>query len=222
MDPYRFIASRYDQLIEPLNAKLKNIALSLCPPRAGLAVLDVGCGTGTLLERYVDLGSRAFGIDPSSAMLEVARRRLGSRAELALGDARAMPFGEDSFDVVTFSMMLHELAPTMRNAVVREACRVLRADGRLLVIDYHHGPFGFPRGWLVKGFTFSVERIAGGEHFSGYRHFVTHGAIPGLARNHTLEIETHKIVGHGNFGVFLLRPRSILLAAHTDTPTNTD
>ena len=64
----------------------------MLPPREGMDVLDVGCGTGIQLASYQEAGCRVSGIDASQAMLNVARRRLGERADLQLGDAARMPY----------------------------------------------------------------------------------------------------------------------------------
>ena len=205
MNPYEIIATLYDPIFEPLSRVLKDVGASMCPPQPGLDVLDVGCGTGTMLERYVVGGCRVAGVDASAAMLEVARQRLGPSGRLILGDASVMPFDDDAFDLVTFTMVLHELDPGTRAAVVREALRVLRPGGQMLVIDYHVGPLLFPRGWLQRGFTTFVERIAGRAHYRGFRHFVTHGAIPGLAAAHGLRVEARRVMAQGNFAIFVLR-----------------
>ncbi len=57
------------------------------PPSEETKVLDVGCGTGIQPARYQQAGCWVTGIDASPAMLEVARRRLGTRASLTVGDA---------------------------------------------------------------------------------------------------------------------------------------
>lgn len=203
-DPYDTIAKHYDRLIEPLNIRLKGHGLALAPPRRDQRVLDMGCGTGTLLERYRDGGSAVWGIDASPAMLAVARRRLGPKASLLLGDVTRTPLAEASFDLVTVTMVLHEMPPEVRSAAVDEARRLIRPGGQLLAIDYHRGPLGFPRGWLLRGLTTVIERAAGREHWRGYRHFLAAGALPALASSHGLTVRARRIVGRGTFGVFLL------------------
>ena len=86
-DAYRWIARLYDPLLERFDAGLRAIGLKMYPPQAGMAVLDVGCGTGSTLALYAQAGCSVFGIDRSPAMLEVARGKLGAGASLLLGDA---------------------------------------------------------------------------------------------------------------------------------------
>ena len=63
-------------------------------------VLDVGCGVGSFLRLVADRGARACGIDASEALLDVARTRLPD-ADLRVGDMEALPYDDDTFDLVT-------------------------------------------------------------------------------------------------------------------------
>ena len=70
-------------------------------PVKGALILDVGCGTGTNLNLYQKAGCKVCGIDSSLAMIDIAREKLGQRAELRIGDASQMPYPDDLFDLVT-------------------------------------------------------------------------------------------------------------------------
>jgi SAM-dependent methyltransferase len=67
---------------------------------AGQRVLDVGCGAGTFLRLAADRGAEAFGIDASEALIALARERV-PEADLLVGDMEALPYEDDSFDLVT-------------------------------------------------------------------------------------------------------------------------
>jgi SAM-dependent methyltransferase len=75
-------------------------ALSRVGLEPGRRVLDVGCGVGSFLSLVTDRGARAFGLDASEALLDVARSRLAD-ADLRVGDMEAMPYDDDTFDLVT-------------------------------------------------------------------------------------------------------------------------
>lgn len=102
------------------------------------SLLDLGTGTGRILELLSPLYERAIGIDASSDMIAVARANLDragvKRAQVRLGDITHLPFPRDSFDVVTIHQVLHYLAEPER--AVAEAARVLRPGGRLLIVDF--------------------------------------------------------------------------------------
>lgn len=102
------------------------------------SLLDLGTGTGRLLEVFAPLYARAVGIDASADMLAVARANLDragiANAQVRLGDMLHLPFARDSFDVVTIHQVLHYLDDPERALV--EAARVLRPGGRLLIVDF--------------------------------------------------------------------------------------
>lgn len=204
-DPYRRIAKWYDTLFEPLNAGLRSIGMKMFSPKEGMLVLDVGCGTGIQLELYQEAGCKVFGIDPSPSMLEVARQRLGDRADLYLGDASDMPYPDETFDLITATLTLHEMTSAMRSAVMNELKRSLKKDGRILLIDFHPGPILLPKGLLPKILIVFLEIAAGRENFKNYRDFMTHKGLPSLIETHRLSVEKEKIVGGRSFGLLLLQ-----------------
>jgi arsenite methyltransferase len=105
--------------------------------RPGERVLDIGSGPGFLaVEMAADVGpdGRVDGVDPSESMLALARRREPTgTAEFREGDALALPFEDESFDV-TVSTQVYEYIADMP-AALAEARRVLRPGGRLVILD---------------------------------------------------------------------------------------
>jgi demethylmenaquinone methyltransferase/2-methoxy-6-polyprenyl-1,4-benzoquinol methylase/ArsR family transcriptional regulator len=102
------------------------------------ALLDLGTGTGRMLELLAPHAERAVGVDQSPAMLAVARARLeraGLRnVQLRQGDIYAVPVERDGYDLVVLHQVLHYLDYPAR--ALREAARVLRPGGRLLLVDF--------------------------------------------------------------------------------------
>lgn len=99
----------------------------------GDRVLDLACGDGWLLELLLARSAREVtGVDMSPDELAAARTRLGHRAHLVEGQARALPFSDESFDLVTchLALMLMD-AP---DAVVAEVRRVLRPGGMFAAV----------------------------------------------------------------------------------------
>ncbi len=100
--------------------------------------LDLGPGTGRRLELFGPQLERGLGLDLSLDMLSLARDRLeraGLRhCSVRQGDLYDLPLGNDSFDLVFLHQVLHFLDDGAR--AIKEAARVLRPGGRLLVVDF--------------------------------------------------------------------------------------
>lgn len=122
-----------------LNLPADAVEASLChlvPPGSG-RLLDIGTGTGRVLELLGPRVREGLGVDASKHMLALARARL-ARAELAhcsvrLADMYRLPLPDVAFDVAVLQMVLHHAEDPAR--VIAEAGRVLRPGGRLIVID---------------------------------------------------------------------------------------
>lgn len=110
--------------------------LALAGDVAGHRVLDAGCGSGALSAALRERGASVTGLDASTGMLALARRRLGEGADLHEGRlGEPLPFGDGTFDDVVASLVLHYLedwAPALA-----ELRRVLKPGGRLLVSVDH-------------------------------------------------------------------------------------
>ncbi|MFZ9500433.1 MAG: ArsR/SmtB family transcription factor [Beijerinckiaceae bacterium] len=102
------------------------------------AVLDVGTGTGRMLQLIAPHAERAVGVDLSPAMLAVARAgvdRAGLRnVQLRQGDIYALPVERDGYDLVLVHQVLHYLDDPAR--ALSEAARAVRPGGRLVVVDF--------------------------------------------------------------------------------------
>jgi ubiquinone/menaquinone biosynthesis C-methylase UbiE len=203
-DPYEKIAKTYDQYVGPFIAVIRQIGLKMYPPIEGMLVLDVGCGTGTNLMPYHEAGCRVFGIDLSPSMVEEARKKLGDRAEIRLGDASKMPYPDGFFDLVIGFLTLHEMPGQIRPAVIDEMLRVMKRSGRILLIDYHHGPIRFPKGWMYKAIILFFEIMAGREHFKNYRDFLSTECLLKFIPSQRLNVEEKKIASGENVALFLL------------------
>ncbi len=205
-DHYSSIAKFYSLALDPLNAPLRSAGLRLHPIEDGSAVLDVGCGTGKLLETYADVGAQCAGIDMSEAMLGEARRLLGDRADLRIGDATAMPYEDDSFDLAICSLMIHELDPDRQRGVLSEMARVVKPSGRQLIVDYRDGSLRL-KGHVLRTFSTVAERVAGSTHYNNWRTYMRAGGLPGLLSDTSLTIEREKISAGGNLSLWLLKRR---------------
>lgn len=169
----RLLTPLYDAFIRlfmPEMEMRRALADRVAPP-PGARILDLGCGTGTFAAMMAreNPGCAVVGIDPDPDVLAVAERkaaRSGARVELRVAGAEALPFEADSFDTVTSTLAFHHLPPVVKRAALREALRVLRPGGSLLILD-----FGRPDGALqailgylagfLDGWATTAENVGG-------------------------------------------------------------
>jgi SAM-dependent methyltransferase len=199
-----FVARLYEPILGRLLEGVRRAALALGPPRRGMTVVDVGCGTGALLARYAAGGCRVAGIDTSPAMLAEARRRLGPAALLVVGDATALPFPSGGADLVVATMLLHSLPMEARVPALTEMARVAGERGRLLVADHRPGRDRGAWPLVARRAAGMIEGVAG--HGGGVRSLLASGAVPGLAGAAGMAVEAQRTAAGGALAVTLLRP----------------
>lgn len=108
-------------------------------------VLDVGCGTGKVLLRLYQKYPKAqfFGVDLSEDMIARARQESsGAPIKFKIASAEDLPFVNQSLDWVISTLALHHMDEAEKRAFIKEAGRVLRLKGRLLIAD-----LGRPKNW---------------------------------------------------------------------------
>lgn len=122
--------------------ELRQKVLDLAQLQPGRALLDVGCGTGTLaIGAAARLGTtgRVVGIDPAPRQIARARakaRRANAPADFEIAAIEKLPYPDGSFDVVTSTLMLHHLPDDLKRHGLDEIARVLRPGGHLVVADF--------------------------------------------------------------------------------------
>ena len=162
--------------------------LDLAGLRPGESVLDIGCGTGTLAiaaTQPVGPSGKVYGVDASSEMLARARKKANKAGvEIAFknGVVEALPFADGQFDAVLSTVMLHHLGAKSRKECVREVRRVLKSDGRVLIVDFAKPANG------KKG-------ILGHFHHHGY---VNLNDVTGLVAEAGLNVRESGAVGFGD------------------------
>ena len=196
------IAARYDLLndIQSLgwHRVWKRRLISLAQPRPGQKALDICCGTGDLAFALAERNVETIGLDFSKEMLEVARRRRskmhsGTQSvavppEFIEGDAQQLPFGDNSFDIVTVGYGLRNLANW--EIGLREMHRVAKPGGRVFVLDFGKPPnsvlrtiyFGYLRTVVpVLGLVFCGDASAYAYILESLKHYpAQEGVVEGM------------------------------------------
>ncbi|MGQ0553955.1 MAG: class I SAM-dependent methyltransferase [Planctomycetota bacterium] len=139
VEMHRHVAHMYRRrsaypFAEEFQQERNELLMSLAPAEASGRALDLGCGTGVMLDHLADRYGQVFGIDLSLEMLEgfdLSELRPGLRVTLLRGDMAALPLAGDGFDVIVCRSALHHMEDEV--AVLREIARVLRPNGRLIL-----------------------------------------------------------------------------------------
>jgi demethylmenaquinone methyltransferase / 2-methoxy-6-polyprenyl-1,4-benzoquinol methylase len=136
------LAERYDLLNDVLSMGQDRIwrrsVARAVGARPGQAVLDLAAGTGTSARAFTRTGARCVACDFSLGMLGVGARLPQDGLRFVAGDALALPFAEGSFDAVTISFGLRNVADPSQ--ALAELLRVTRPGGRLVVCEFSHLP----------------------------------------------------------------------------------
>jgi ubiquinone/menaquinone biosynthesis C-methylase UbiE/DNA-binding transcriptional ArsR family regulator len=118
--------------------RVESALTSLIGDKPIRALLDLGTGTGRMLELFAPLAQRAVGVDQSPAMLALARSRVDQTSlrnvQLRQGDIYAPPVERGAYDLAIVHQVLHFLDDPAR--ALAEAARALRPGGRLVVVDF--------------------------------------------------------------------------------------
>ncbi|MEJ2705834.1 MAG: methyltransferase domain-containing protein [Sedimentisphaerales bacterium] len=120
---------------------LRKTTVRLAQVKPGDCILEVGCATGTLTleaKRQAGPSGKVFGIDIIPGMIELSQRKaeqLKEDVSFQLGSIDDIPFPENYFDAVICSFMIFHMSETTRRKGIAEIHRVLKPQGRLLVLD---------------------------------------------------------------------------------------
>ncbi len=136
-------------LFQSLAFEKANIrALGKIPLDRGSArILDVGCGTGSSLISFIKLGfdpANLFGVDIEAERITMAKQRVPN-VDFRAGDARELPFADESFDLVIESTMFVMIPDeAVAGAIASEMLRVTKPGGHLMLVDWRYGKPGNP------------------------------------------------------------------------------
>ena len=174
--PLNWAAPFYDWYcpVIGLGKAFRQKTVELADIRQGHNVLDVGCGTGVLTTlAAVKTGpeGNVTGIDPAPAMIGAARvsaQREKSMAQFRVAVIESLPFPDNSFDRVLSSLMLHHLPPDVKLKGLTEVRRVLKPEGRFLLVDIDRpeSPLWWIIAWPLKLWSHTVEQVRG--NIGGY------------------------------------------------------
>jgi len=163
------VASKYDIMNDVMSGGVhrlwKDAMMDWLAPRPGQKLLDVAGGTGDVAFRFLKRAPLATAtvLDLTEPMLVAGRQRaeaeqMAERLEWVVGDAMALPFAANSFDVYTISFGIRNV--TRIADALTEAYRVLRPGGRLMVLEFSQVPNPALQ-WAYDRYSFNVIPLMG-------------------------------------------------------------
>ena len=201
-DDYRFIAHFYDLLFVPLLKGIRNNVIELSMIKDKTSVLEVACGTGEQAGYYARKGAIVTALDFSKPMLKIAKQKNKEYKTLHFiySDATKLQFRDNQFDISTITLALHEMDPSIREKVVKQMIRVTKKDGRIIIVDYT-----VPKSKNIWSIIICLtERMAGGDHYKNYRHFMTNKGLQELIKDLPLKLKNKRLYYGGNLSIFNL------------------
>jgi ubiquinone/menaquinone biosynthesis C-methylase UbiE len=187
----------YEILFDRALKEVRNIIVEQIEP--GSLVVDIACGTGSLVFDLAEKCKSVTGVELSSKMVEHAKHRqeLNGKhnANFVHGDATSLPtFKDKEFDYLTISMVLHEMPSDLRLQVLSEAKRIAK---KIIIADYV-----VPQSFSFAGIRIRiVEFLAGIDHFRGFRDFQKNNGIDYLLSESQLSIIFKEINKNGTIRV---------------------
>lgn len=163
------VASRYDIMNDVMSGGIhrvwKDAMMDWLAPRAGQKLLDVAGGTGDIAYRFLKRAGQGHAtvLDLTEEMLVEGRKRaeasqMVDQLDWSVGDAMALPFPDNSFDVYTISFGIRNV--TRPQDALNEAFRVLRPGGRLMVLEFSQIPNPAMQ-WAYDRYSFNLIPLMG-------------------------------------------------------------
>ncbi len=151
-------AGRWDKLRNELFGSEFELRLLPALLPTGSVVVDLGCGTGRITELLAPFAARVIGVDGSEAMIEAARQRVrangANNVDFHHAQLQELPLEDDAADVALMILVLHYVSNPQ--AALREAARVLKPGGKLVLVDmqpHDHEEYRSDMGHLWQGFA---------------------------------------------------------------------
>jgi len=185
----------YSTFIDPILSPMrKRVALEISP---GQKVIDIACGTGAQLFEIAKTSKQVIGIDLSESMIRYAEKTSKKlklkNADFLIADATNLSFFMDnSFDVATLSLALHQFSPDLHSPILSEMKRLSR---QIIIVDY---AVPLPKNYAGVG-SRVAEFLAGKEHNRNFKTYYKLGGLNTILPENNLTIQKSELFGKGAF-----------------------
>jgi len=140
------VAHEWDGMRESFFSEaVRDKAFSIAGVQTGKVAVDIGAGTGFIIEGLIRKGLQVIAVDQSEAMLKEMRRKFSSieGIDYRLGEAEKLPISDEAVDYAFANMYLHHVESPPK--AIKEMMRILKPGGKLVITDLDEHPFEFLR-----------------------------------------------------------------------------
>lgn len=167
---FNSIASDYDRLNHILSLNIdkgwrRKAVKEIADKDSPVKVLDVACGTGDFtieIAKKVSAGSEVIGVDISEGMMEIGKEKMlkaGVTAEMTVADCESLPYDQNTFDRIAVGFGVRNFEHL--DLGLREMCRVLKPDGKLVILELSLPSNRFVRGCYMLYFQKILPMVGG-------------------------------------------------------------
>jgi len=169
-----FFSKIYDTVffpfLHPIRKKIAQEVFALNPQN----IIDMCCGTADQIKYLTNIPTaNIIGIDISENMLAIANKKF-SKNICIKGNAANTNFEDNQFDLAILSFILHETSKDIAENIVKEAKRVVKSKGKIILTDYVFDRKTFPFGKICVS---TVEFLIGGSHFKNFKTYIKNNLL---------------------------------------------
>ena len=181
----------YDLFIEPLLKRTKEWVAQFIVQHDLFPALDICCGTGKQCQLVANSRQDIIGLDLDFKMIKHASSKY-PQITFICADAAHIPLQKERLKAVIISYALHEKPRDVRTKILEEVKSLLSPEGKIIFLDFEKPWNRLSR--LGSLLTWSIERIAGREHFRNSRQFLQDGGLQTFIKvNRLCPTEKHAI-----------------------------
>lgn len=192
----------YGTIVDPILKPMRKYVASEINKQE--SVIDIACGTGAQVFELAKTASSVVGVDYSASMLGFAKKHTlkhhSENIEFILGDATNLSsINNDSFDVATMTLALHQFPPHLHKPILMEMKRIAR---KIIIVDY---AVPLPLNYTGVG-SRVAEFLAGKEHNRNFKSFCKLGGLDKILTQNGLLIQKSILFAKGAFQLVLCSP----------------
>ncbi|MFO8077220.1 MAG: methyltransferase domain-containing protein, partial [Thermoplasmatota archaeon] len=196
-------AGLYDLAFNPVLKHVHQRIVELMQKYDCQSIVDLGSGTGAQARVLAKNGFSVTGIDASSQMIAVARKKSSDSIRFIREDITSLGHAEMMFDAANISLVLHPNSPETITKIVRKAKKLIKPNGVVFITDYGWGT-GFS-GKIASGLMQVIESFTREDHRQNYFSFMKQQGIQMFSTWYDISVIEHYEYFHGALQTIIVK-----------------